>query len=148
MDKFEAILNNLSQKPGRSRLEPYGALIKELLHRGWTYRDVARILLEKCGIRVSISTIHHFVHARTRSKRKQLKSHSQKLEKKTTISTVRNEEKETTGIGRQAVENEDVYRRIAALKQRPTSTKMPSTLFNYDPDEPLQLPSKTEENRN
>jgi IS30 family transposase len=147
MEKFEAILNSLQEKPARSRLDPYCDLIKELLRRGWTYREIARILLGKCGIRVSISTIHHFVHTRSRSKRKPLKSHSQNPERKAAISTARNEEKEATGNGRQTVESENVYRRIAALKQRPASPKIPSTLFNYDPDKPLHLPSKTEKNR-
>jgi len=35
-DKFQDILDNLPDKRRRSRLEPYGRLIAELLRRGWT----------------------------------------------------------------------------------------------------------------
>lgn len=142
MDKFETILNSLPEKPARSRLDPYSDLIKELLSRGWTYREVARVLLEKCDVHISISTIHHFVRTRSRSKRKMSKSHPQNLAKKTAIPTVGNEEKEKASIGKHTAENENVYRRIAALKQRPASAEDLSKLFRYDPDEPLQLPSK------
>lgn len=75
MDKFETILNSLPEKPARSQLDPYCDLIKELLSGGWTYRDLARILLEKCGVHISISTIHHFVRTRSRSKQKLPKLH-------------------------------------------------------------------------
>jgi hypothetical protein len=39
MDDFEEILNGLSAKPSRSRLEPYGSLIDKLLRSGRTYRE-------------------------------------------------------------------------------------------------------------
>src|SRR5213596_3531083 len=68
-DNFQDILDNLPEKPSRSRLEPYGRLIDELLRRRWTYRRIARILAEKCQLKVSCSTIHDFVRRRSRSKR-------------------------------------------------------------------------------
>ena len=60
MDDFEEILNGLSAKPGRSRLEPYGSLIDKLLRSGRTYREIAGILAEKCHVHIAFSTIHHF----------------------------------------------------------------------------------------
>ena len=59
VDDFAEILESLPQKPARSCLERYGALIDELLKRDWTYRGIARILADKCDVHVSISTIHH-----------------------------------------------------------------------------------------
>jgi len=55
MDNFEEILNSLPEKPARSRLEPYGRLINELLRRSRTYREIARILAEKYQITAPLS---------------------------------------------------------------------------------------------
>src|SRR5438034_7383253 len=68
-DSFQEILDSLPEKRSRSRLEPYGRLIDELLRRRWTYRAIAGILAEKCQLTVSSSTIHDFVRRRSRSKR-------------------------------------------------------------------------------
>ena len=35
-DNFQDILDSLPEKRSRSRLEPYGRLISDLLRRGWT----------------------------------------------------------------------------------------------------------------
>src|SRR4029450_2202812 len=87
MDNFEEILNSLPEKPARSRLEPYGRLINELLRRSRTYREIARILAEKCQIKVSISTIHDFVRLRSRAKRNPPKSQTPEFGEKTAVST-------------------------------------------------------------
>jgi hypothetical protein len=146
MDTFETILNSLPEKPARSRLDPYADLIKELLGRGWTYREIAQILLDKCGVRISFSTIHHFVHARLRSKRKLPKSHPQNLEQKALVPTVGNEE--VASPEKQTAADDDVYCRIAALKLHQASPEERSTLFRYNPDEPLHLPSKPKKLKN
>ena len=71
MDKaLDDILKILPEKPPRSRLVPYGDLIDELLQRGWTYRSIVGVLAEKCGVKVSVSNLHHFVRRRATAKRK------------------------------------------------------------------------------
>ena len=147
MDKFEEIVNSLPEKPARSRLDPYGDLINNLLDRGRTYREIARILIEKCDGRVSFSTIHHFVHVRSRLKRKLSKSQPRNLGKKTMIPTAGGGEKENRKVEREKTEIDEVYQRIAALKQRPASSENSPKLFHYDPDQPLHLPSKTGRNK-
>jgi hypothetical protein len=139
MDEFQEILNSLSEKPARSRLDPYRGLIKELLSRGRTYREIAQILFQKCGLRISFSTIHYFVHSRSRSKLKSTKSHPRKMEKETAASTVGNEEKETAILRKEIPTNEKVFQRIAELKQRTVLSQNSSKLFHYDPDEPLHI---------
>jgi hypothetical protein len=57
------ILNSVTAKPGRSRLEPYGELIDGVRRRGLTYRDIADIPAEKCQFQVSKSAINDFVRA-------------------------------------------------------------------------------------
>ncbi len=142
MDTFEIILNSLPEKPARSRLEPYEDLISELLSRGWTYREIARILFEKCDVSISISTIHYFVRTRSRAKPRVPKPHWQKLGKQKEIPTVRKEEKEIANPGKEIPVNDEVYQHIAALKQRPALSEQSSDLFHYDPDEPLHLSPK------
>jgi hypothetical protein len=60
MDKqLEDILNSLPPRAPRSRLEPYADLIDEMRRRSWTFRDIARVLGEKCNVEVSPSNVHH-----------------------------------------------------------------------------------------
>jgi hypothetical protein len=37
MRRLDEILKDLPQPPARSRLDPFGSLIKELIDIGWTY---------------------------------------------------------------------------------------------------------------
>jgi hypothetical protein len=63
---FQEILDSLAEKPPRSRLEPYRDLIEELVRRGRTYREIRKILAEKCGLRVALSTLHSFMAPHSR----------------------------------------------------------------------------------
>ena len=70
MDKnLDDILKTLPVKPPRSRLTAYAGFIDELRQRGWTYRGIVEVLAEKCGVKVSVSNLHHFLLQRGRAKR-------------------------------------------------------------------------------
>ncbi len=56
-DNFQDILDGLPEKRSRSRLEPYGRLIDELLRRGQTYKGIAGILAEKCQLQVKFQAV-------------------------------------------------------------------------------------------
>jgi hypothetical protein len=76
---IQQILAELPEKPARSRLEPYRALIEELRHRGWGYREIVGVLAEKCGLRTSVSNLHHFsrrAELRRKSPKSKLRSQS------------------------------------------------------------------------
>jgi IS30 family transposase len=75
-DKFRDILDALPEKPPRSRLEPYSELIDELRQRRRTYREIVSVLAEKCDLRVSISTIHDFVRAKSKEAKKAARTSS------------------------------------------------------------------------
>jgi IS30 family transposase len=135
MDDFSEILENLPQKPARSRLERYGALIDELLRMGWTYRAIARILADKCDVHVSISTIHHFV--RLRRKMKRISAKGQQLAPSAQVAA--GAEKKRISPTESKFMMDSAYQKIAALKQRPASAPNASNPFQYDPEEPLQL---------
>ena len=138
---FRAIIDALPEKPPRSRLEPFSELIDELRRRRRSYREIVSVLAEKCDLRVSISTIHDFV----RAKSKEAKKAAKLLRTSVPSTDIRNPE--STALRRSAPQlnqgnptAEEVQRRIAAVKQRkvPPSTN-PSEGFQYNPDEPLRL---------
>ena len=135
---LQAILDSLPPKAPRSRLEPYMALITELRRRGWSYADVARVLEEKCQVKVAPSTIFDFLRVRAKTKGKSNKPAGRPQAEKLSegeVSPPKNEER-------------TVEERIAALKQRPATTKGQKPVFTYREDEPLSLqpsPSEDEE---
>ena len=71
-DQLRNIIAALSEKLSRSRLEPYRQLIGELRRRRRTYREIARILGEKCDLLISATAVHNFVrlHLRRRPNRR------------------------------------------------------------------------------
>ena len=147
-DNFQEILDSLPEKPSRSRLEPYGRLIDELLRRRWTYRGITRILAEKCQLKVSCSTIHDFVRRRTRSRRNRPKRRAPVPAETMRVSpSARAEEKTRASVEeRESPPVDEVHQRIAALKQRPAPDQTSPKQFHYDPSEPLRLPPKKRKN--
>jgi hypothetical protein len=63
-DRMKAVIEELPDKPSRSRLEPYKEFIEELRRRGRTYKDIASIFAEKFSIRVTAAGVHDFVRRR------------------------------------------------------------------------------------
>lgn len=63
-DQMKAVIQELPDKPPRSRLEPYKEFIEELRRRGRTYKDIASILAEKFSIHVTPAGVHDFVRRR------------------------------------------------------------------------------------
>ena len=49
-------IDNLPDKPPRSKLEPHRDLIRELRRKGRTYREVARLFNDRLGLYVAPST--------------------------------------------------------------------------------------------
>ena len=121
MDKIlRDILNNLPDKPPRSRLAPYAELIDELFQRGWTYRGVAVAIEEKCGVRVSPSNLHHFVK-------------KAKTKQKTACSFPSSSPSVTNGLS-------EFSEQITGLKDRqPTKTVISDSEFTFDPTVPLRI---------
>jgi hypothetical protein len=132
--KIQDILNGVTAKPGRSRLEPYGELIDELRRRGLTYRDIAAILAEKCEFRISKSAINDFVRAQSQRKRNSAKRIA--IDAKIVAPMV---PKSATVASAQKPSEGEVRQRIAALKARKPAIAPSSDTFEFDPSEPLRL---------
>jgi hypothetical protein len=142
---FKAIVDSLPEKRPRSRLEPYAQLIDQLRKLGRTYREIERILSEKCGIHAPRCTINDFVRQRSRRKIKIQKSPSLSVENANLPTTASADEKEPSRAQKQMPEIDDIYRRIAAVKQSKPSAAKTADLFHYDPNEPLHLPKRPEQ---
>jgi hypothetical protein len=138
-DTFETILDSFPPKPSRSRLEPYAELILELHRRGRTYREIARIISERCDVRTSRSTVNDFV--RNRAKRKRNLERRAMPEPKTQTQSFALLPK--TDLPHEiGVAMDDTKKRIVDLKRRPMIVETGSKLFQYDPSKPLDLSPK------
>jgi hypothetical protein len=139
-DYFKAIIGSLPDKKPRSRLEPYGNLIEQLRKLGWTYREIERILSEKCGIHAPRCTINDFVRRRRRWNVKVQKSRALKVENTNLPPIAIAGEIKSTREKNELQKFSDTYKRIEALRQRVPKPIKTSDLFHYNPDEPLHLP--------
>lgn len=141
-ETFEAILDSFPPKASRSRLEPYAELILELHRRGRTYREIVRILSERCNFQTSRSTLNDFVRScakRARSfQKRELSVPRARLEHSTAMPKTNLPVKPETA-------EDEIQKRIADLKRRAAPTEAGSRVFDYDPSQPLHLPHKKSE---
>jgi IS30 family transposase len=132
---FQAILDSLPPKEPRSKLEPYAELILELRRRERSYREIASILTDRCGVKTGAHTVYSFVRVRNQGAKKA----------KSTRAEVprRQPSSERAGSGSaigSAPDNEaEVRQRIADLKRRPMAKESQEKRFEYDASQPLQL---------
>lgn len=141
-ENFEHILDALPEKRSRSRLDPYSALIKELLRRHRTYREIATILVNRFEVHASISTIHDFVRRWSAPIGKAAKTRMNGVQQNARKDQAMTSARMPTPQAGRPVTNDEVQKRIAALKSRP----IPATeaeIFHYDPEKPLNIPSPT-----
>ena len=122
---LQKLLDELPDKPPRSRLEPYREFIAELRSKGRTYRNIAEILAEKCGVQVTGSGVHDFVRSRLRPKV------SLTQISPTKANQVSANNPGTAGTAPKVPSSEEVQRKTMP-EPRPRG-------FEYDPDEPLRL---------
>ena len=123
-----SLLETIPQKPPRSKLETHRELIRQLRRKGCTYRDIVRILHERVGIDVAVSTIHSYVKVRAKH-RKQV--HYE-------LPPVESESKPIT------LSANDVAARIAALRAKPIEQQSKPKHFHFEESEPLKLISQGE----
>jgi len=119
-----SLLETIPQKPPRSKLETHRELIRQLRRKGCTYRDIVRILHERVGLDVAVSTIHSFIKVRAKH-RKQVQYELPALESESSVNTRMNPN--------------DVASRIAALKAKPVEHKAKPKHFHFEESEPLKL---------
>lgn len=140
-ETLQAILDSLPPKPTRSKLEPYAELIHELRRRGRSYRDIAGILADRCGVRVGVHTVYNFVRVRTAAVKK-----TTNAAKATGAGAVQTS-KSAPPAAVKGDGDSEVWQRIQALKSRSTSTRAQSAekVFHYDENMPLTVTRKKDE---
>ena len=143
MDKhLSEILNAIPPKQPRSKLEPYYELIRELRRRSKTYREIARILEERVGLRVDHSTICDFVRLRVRWAKAPRRV--DELPPRIAVAGMTAppsdvESSMSVGTSTASGGTSDAYARIEALKRRKRTSKPADPGFRYEEGAPLRL---------
>ena len=125
------LLDDISEKPPRSKLEVHADVIATLRRNRRTYREIAEFFREHLALTVAPSTIHDFVRVRRRRGKRGIVFGGEQS------STEANDVSSPPVPGLSATED-DVQRRITALKRR-TPAEQFQPLFTYKEDEPLKL---------
>lgn len=63
------LLDNIPERPPRSKLEPHAEVIRELRRKRRTYQEIAAFFREHLAVSVAPSTLHDFVKTRARKTR-------------------------------------------------------------------------------
>ncbi len=128
--RINKLLEEIPEKPPRSKLEPHADVISALRRKRLTYREIAQFFQDHLAITVAPSTIHDFVRVRRRRG------------KQNDVSTGEQSATRPNRVSASKLKNiradVDVQKRISALKQR-TPTDAPQPVFTYEEDEPLKL---------
>jgi hypothetical protein len=65
-ERVRELLDQMPERPPRSKLEPHAEVIRELRRKRRTYQEIAAFFREHLQISVAPSTIHDFVKTRAR----------------------------------------------------------------------------------
>jgi hypothetical protein len=127
--QIQALLQDLPERAIRSGLEPYRDLVLELRPRSFSYRQIAKVLVERCGFEISHSAIHDFV-----------RKHA------VTAPLVKSDSSEQPAVPFAPHQNPDgrgtdpsIRDRIEALKRQKATPQVEETGFRFDPNNPLHL---------
>ena len=131
---LQAILDSLPPRRRRSKLEPYAALIRALRARGRSYREIVTILRDGCGLHVALHTVYHFVRAQEQKKVAKHRPRRPPSEPVRLASRAGASSSPRSPDG-----SEDMWTRVAAVKQRAPASAAEPKAFAYDENEPLQL---------
>jgi IS30 family transposase len=132
----------LPPKPARSKLEPYAELIEELRKRDRSYREIAGILAERCGVPVAIHTVYNFVRVRA-EKPKKAGGGPRRADQSQPSAASSPSGAEATA----QTADPEVWQRIQELKQRPTAARATGAekVFHYDENAPLTRVPETKQ---
>jgi hypothetical protein len=139
-ERLRALIDQIPEKPPRSKLEPHLEVIRELRRKGRTYQEIAQFFGEHLNITVAASTIHAFVQVRARRRKQRLQVELPPPAGEPTGTAPAPNDGLVEGA-----EADDVRERIEALKRRrPTPEKAPKPKFEYNESEPLHLAPRDE----
>ena len=140
--QFKAILNSLPPRVTRSRLHPYGELIREMRKRKRSYREITEVLRDHFGLKAGISTVRDFLRVQTKSKAKHRDRHNHNLSttRNRKARTATNKEGETlAGTARTQKAFESTERHFRESIQSRLSKPADKPRFEYNSEEPLRI---------
>jgi hypothetical protein len=128
------LLDEIPEKPPRSKLELHADVIATLRQKRRTYREIADFFRDHLAITVAPSTIHDFVRVRRRRGKRNTVSRDEPNT---------NNPKDATSPPARAISetDDDVQQIISAVKRR-TPADRHQPVFTYDENEPLTLRRK------
>jgi hypothetical protein len=139
MDESTRIfVEQIPEKPPRSKLEPYADVIRDLRRKRRTYQEIARFFADHFQLPVAPSTIHAFVKVRAR-RRHQLQI---ELPPEAPSRTQKNEHADAVLASASEVQD-----RINALRRRAPTASGNERVFEYNEDEQLRLNSPVKTRR-
>jgi hypothetical protein len=141
-EPFRDILDDLPVIASRSRLEPYRQLIEELRQRGCSYRAIARVLADRCAVKVSLSSLYEFANVH-RGPSSETRVTDTPTSAASAIPVRKGLSMASDGGCRQ---NHDPHNRITELRSRRSPDYVAENVFDFDSTEPLRLsPTKDDE---
>lgn len=127
--QIQALLQDLPERAIRSGLEPYRELVLELRRRSFSYRQIAKLLADRCGFEISHSAIHDFVRKHGASPPLVKPSGSEEP----LVASAPNTKSERRGT------DPSIRERIESLKRQKPLPQVEETRFHFDPAKPLHL---------
>lgn len=131
-EKLRQLIEEMPERPPRSKLEPHAEVIRALRRKHRTYQEIAAFLREHLQLAVAPSTIHEFVKTRARQARKPAAETEQWISA---------DGPQPAPAGSPSSSDDEIRERIRAAKQRSASARTPGAekVFHYDENEPLRL---------
>jgi hypothetical protein len=127
--QIQALLQDLPERAIRSGLEPYRELILELRRRSFSYRQIAKVLVERCGFEISHSAIHDFIRKHGAAPPSVKHSGSEEPP----AASVPRTDPQRRGA------DPAIRERIEALKRQKPASEVEEAGFRFDPAKPLHL---------
>jgi hypothetical protein len=135
-DQLRQILDELRDRETRSSLDPYRELLIGMRRRRYSYREISRLLTERCGLEISHSAVHDFVKRHCPELSGGCPSLKSGGTRQSDPATARTESRESRAEPEQP---QAVRERIAAMKRRPRLAANDEPEFQFDPSQPLRL---------
>jgi hypothetical protein len=139
-EKLRQLLDQMPERPPRSKLEPHAEVIRELRRKRRTYQEIAAFFKEHLQLSVAPSTLHDFVKTRARQARNRIAS---------AMELPAPEPKEAVHKAAPATvlppSQDAVRKQIQAVKTRSISSPKEPPRFEFDPQQPLTLNPKTKD---
>jgi hypothetical protein len=138
-EKLRQLLDQMPERPTRSKLEPHAEVIRELRKKRRTYQEIAAFFKQHLQLSVAPSTLHDFVKTRARQARNRTP---------TAIELPAPEPKEVHNEQAAAVlppSTVAVRKQIQAVKNRSISSPKERPRFEFDPQQPLTLNPKAKD---